>query len=194
MRALALTTAALAVAFIAPAAQAQVSIFAKPATPQVIGTFGPGTYRVTTTGIVSLTGTTGFDVDANGIPQPGSVDAGQYPGYAAVFNPNGSYTADGSYGPAGSGVKIGALAGTFTADGSSGYFNLGTLAFLNFAGPTVLYGYVNDTFNDNNTGAFAVTVTSVPEPASWGLMILGFGVAGYVMRRRRVGYVALRTA
>jgi hypothetical protein len=28
-------------------------------------------------------------------------------------------------------------------------------------------------------------VTAVPEPTSWGLMILGFGAMGLVVRRRR---------
>ncbi|MGL6042555.1 MAG: PEPxxWA-CTERM sorting domain-containing protein, partial [Sandaracinobacteroides sp.] len=33
-----------------------------------------------------------------------------------------------------------------------------------------------------------VTVTSnVPEPATWGMMILGFGLVGATMRRRRAG-------
>jgi hypothetical protein len=30
-----------------------------------------------------------------------------------------------------------------------------------------------------------VGVTGVPEPAAWGLMILGFGAAGATLRRRR---------
>lgn len=29
------------------------------------------------------------------------------------------------------------------------------------------------------------TTTAVPEPATWGLMIMGFGAAGYAIRRRR---------
>jgi hypothetical protein len=29
-------------------------------------------------------------------------------------------------------------------------------------------------------------VHGVPEPATWALMVLGFGFAGYVLRRRRI--------
>jgi hypothetical protein len=28
--------------------------------------------------------------------------------------------------------------------------------------------------------------TAVPEPATWAMMILGFGTVGYLIRRRRV--------
>ena len=39
-------------------------------------------------------------------------------------------------------------------------------------------------------GAFSVSVTAVPEPATWGLMILGFGAVGGVMRPRRKAKVS----
>ena len=46
--------------------------------------------------------------------------------------------------------------------------------------------------------AFAPTlapaVASVPEPAMWGMMMLGFGVAGSAMRRRRIGSRRAATA
>jgi len=37
------------------------------------------------------------------------------------------------------------------------------------------------------TGSFggAATFTAVPEPATWAMMLLGFGVVGFAMRRRR---------
>ena len=35
-----------------------------------------------------------------------------------------------------------------------------------------------------STGRF-VPPPAVPEPATWGMMLLGFGVVGYAMRRRR---------
>lgn len=37
-----------------------------------------------------------------------------------------------------------------------------------------------------------VNVTAVPEPASWALMLVGFGAAGAMMRARRRGSVTLR--
>ena len=34
-------------------------------------------------------------------------------------------------------------------------------------------------------GSFLSTTAGVPEPATWGLMLGGFGMAGAAMRRRR---------
>ena len=49
----------------------------------------------------------------------------------------------------------------------------------------------NDTWNyyNQNVGNthFSITLANVPEPASWALMIGGFGLAGAVARRRRSG-------
>lgn len=42
-----------------------------------------------------------------------------------------------------------------------------------------------DTFTSDNKGSVAVNVTAVPEPAAWGLMIAGFGLAGTMLRVRR---------
>lgn len=38
----------------------------------------------------------------------------------------------------------------------------------------------------STTGTLTATVTAVPEPATWVLMLMGFGAAGYSMRRRTV--------
>jgi hypothetical protein len=44
------------------------------------------------------------------------------------------------------------------------------------------------------TGSFggnvAFTAASVPEPATWGMMLLGFGAVGFAMRRRRTPVMA----
>ena len=45
--------------------------------------------------------------------------------------------------------------------------------------------FTNGTVGDNYAGLDDVSVTAVPEPASWGLMILGFGGLGAALRRRR---------
>jgi hypothetical protein len=37
---------------------------------------------------------------------------------------------------------------------------------------------------------FVTTTAAVPEPGTWALMILGFGVVGYAMRRRQIAYRA----
>lgn len=103
--AIAVSIASLAVS---GAAQAATQVQATSTMPTLLGTFGPGTYTFTTTGIISLTGGNDFLVNAEGVPQ-GPVTT---PGYSD-FNPSGSFTADGNCGPAGCGIKIGALAGTF---------------------------------------------------------------------------------
>ena len=36
-----------------------------------------------------------------------------------------------------------------------------------------------------NVTTFSATTTAVPEPATWALMLLGFGGIGMAMRRRR---------
>ncbi len=50
-------------------------------------------------------------------------------------------------------------------------------------------GYTLPTYSDPNTGVFLIRdvsgVAAVPEPASWAMMITGFGLAGGVMRRRK---------
>ncbi len=58
--------------------------------------------------------------------------------------------------------------------------------FSNGPGPGTYQFYDNNGFND--FGNFALT--QVPEPATWGLMLVGCGLAGTAIRRRR----ALATA
>lgn len=80
-----------------------------------------------------------------------------------------------------------------------GPFNLveiddnGTSEFWRLANPITLDpGQFTLTINGNNSGAGSlggsITIQSanaVPEPATWGMMLLGFGAAGYAMRRSR---------
>jgi len=89
----------------------------------------------------------------------------------------------------------------YIGDGRTGYNNAAGSA-LAFTAPTTatrLYLGVIDAFGFNgqsgfysdNPGSFSVDVHlaaangGVPEPASWALMILGFGGAGAALRRRR---------
>jgi hypothetical protein len=60
--------------------------------------------------------------------------------------------------------------------------------------------YALDEYPENNTKdgpEYSLTISqissSVPEPSTWAMMILGFGLAGYALRRdRREGVAALR--
>lgn len=46
--------------------------------------------------------------------------------------------------------------------------------------------------NNNSTGSLGgtVTINAVPEPGTWAMMLLGFGAAGFAMRRRRTPALA----
>lgn len=78
-------------------------------------------------------------------------------------------------------TDFGSLAGVFHGDP---YAN-GELYLRDAGGPNYLT-YASDTkfrtYTDNS-------VAAVPEPATWALMILGFGSAGAVLRRRRLASV-----
>ncbi len=57
------------------------------------------------------------------------------------------------------------------------------------AGPTTI-AFTNGTSGDNMLGLDDVSVALVPEPASWAMLIAGFGLTGAAMRRRRAVIVA----
>lgn len=120
---------------------------------------------LTNTGIENLNGdsfninpSNMFDVD----------DSGFFNDFPLFLAPGDSYT--GTLFTLG--VPAGATAQTYT----------GTLALL--GGPSF------ESFDTLGTATFSVDVTAVaaaaPEPGTWGMMILGFGVAGYAVRRRQV--------
>lgn len=44
-----------------------------------------------------------------------------------------------------------------------------------------------DQNRENNFGGVSLRIAAVPEPATWALLILGFGAAGGMLRRRRLG-------
>lgn len=85
------------------------------------------------------------------------------------------------------------LNGTAFSLTPTGMFEFGTLA------NTALVAGANNvlTVSGNNlgNGAFAGTLTfaqvsAVPEPATWGMMLLGFGAVGFSLRRRRLPNMA----
>ena len=70
--------------------------------------------------------------------------------------------------------------GTFNAPGVLSFANA-----LNVAAPfstTVRYDITFGPGSGNFNGT--ANVTAVPEPATWAMMLLGFGALGYAMRRR----------
>lgn len=68
------------------------------------------------------------------------------------------------------------------ASSASGFSGGGTVSLVLNAGDN--YGfYVNSVDSAYGRGDIAVTA-AVPEPATWALMLVGFGAVGYAMRKR----------
>lgn len=84
-------------------------------------------------------------------------------------------------------VLLNGVALTLTPSGEYNYTAQSTGAIPSQVNPQTLVvkGTVSNgaaTYSGNV--AFRAAAAAVPEPASWALMILGFGVVGYAMRRR----------
>jgi hypothetical protein len=86
-----------------------------------------------------------------------------------LLNQNGLSAAFGSL--------VGELGGVYQVLGTS------------FSGPAwnagTLHLYYWDSNNGDNADSIAVSVANVPEPATWTLAIVGFGMAGALLRRQR---------
>ncbi len=70
---------------------------------------------------------------------------------------------------------------------------------LNFGGTPFVFGPFKGTIdavqivNDGSfqsTGSIFATITSVPEPSEWALLVIGFGLVGFAARRRSVAVAA----
>lgn len=53
------------------------------------------------------------------------------------------------------------------------------------AGGNSVSFYINDDKLTDNQGGISLSIAAVPEPASWALLIAGFGMIGFAARRRR---------
>ncbi len=195
-----LALSALAVGMIAAQpASASVFVSATTSTPIALANVVAGqSYTLTASGIANIYAGGALDFDADG--RPTHVIGGAY----GAFNTPGCCYDDpsqaGAFGPAGLNGLLGSLVGTYAVSpgSSADYFQLGTSYHFAAGADGTLYGLVNDrsdAYGDNGVGTgFTVTVTAdavgavgaaVPEPASWALMILGFGGAGASLRRGR---------
>lgn len=202
-------TAAVTVA--APAVAQTVTYNANPNTPFTYGSgndYTPANAAVLTNGNLELASR--FHI--NGAVANPSTGAGVYSFALGTTNINFDYSAV-NFAPL-SGVTI-LLTNMLTGDtatfnnllipdangagrGYQGSQQLG-FGYLNGNFPAV-FGDLNFDANVNNTYRFDLTaggntlttfaqlgsgVAAVPEPATWAMMIVGFGVAGAAMRRRR---------
>ncbi len=79
--------------------------------------------------------------------------------------------------------RIGGVYQTIGANFSGPAWNTGTLELFYW-----------DSFSEDNAGSitFDISTAAVPEPASWALMIMGFGLVGAGMRRRRIAVTYAR--
>ena len=87
----------------------------------------------------------------------------------------------GLYGPFAYGALVGSINGVYQLIGT------------NFNGPAwgngeLLLHYWDSNFGDN-TEFITANVMGVPEPATWALMISGFGLVGATLRRRRLAAI-----
>ena len=87
--------------------------------------------------------------------------------------------------PAAAAFLVGGVNALRTPENGVVEFNFAELA--DFDGRTTRAGYVFTSGLAANTDIYRITFSTaaVPEPTTWALMILGFGAAGAVLRRRR---------
>jgi hypothetical protein len=104
-----------------------------------------------------------------------------YLGSPDMFNTIAFFTSTGQLGP----TLVGNAIWDCTACAAGGDQSFGARATYDFGDARVtkiVFGSSGNSFEFDN---LAGTLVAVPEPTSWALMIMGFGMAGAVLRRRR---------
>lgn len=172
----------------APAAAA-ITVFASPLSPEVVGATGAGMVQVTYDSTLrtlaisaewaGLSGTTTVAHIHCCVNPPGNVGVAVTPGtlpgfpvglqagnYSVLLDLTQTTTYTGAFLTANGGTAAGAEAGLFAGmQAGRAYFNVHTTAFPG--------------------GEIRGFLTAVPEPATWAMLIAGFGVLGGAMRRRQ---------
>jgi hypothetical protein len=88
----------------------------------------------------------------------------------------------------------------FSSSGPGADATIGDDGFGIFLGPNALSGLTTNVFylgyddqinqQDDDHDDFIVRATVLPEPGTWAMMLLGFGAAGFAMRRQRKSALA----
>ena len=104
-----------------------------------------------------------------------------YLGSPDAYNSVAFFGADGQIGDTLSGNAIWAC----PSCGQSGDQTFGARAIYNFGGAQVTSITFTSSGNSFEFDNLAGTIAGVPEPASWALMIMGFGAAGAMLRGKR---------
>ena len=90
----------------------------------------------------------------------------------------GDGAGSGGIGPVSGGAYYDSAAASFAAAGKYGQrFTLGSAQSVNF--------FLYDDFLGDNSGGVSLALTAVPEPSTWAMLILGMGVVGGALRRRK---------
>jgi hypothetical protein len=79
---------------------------------------------------------------------------------------------------------------TLTTLTGTGSWQTWTTSFVGTGSPTTLT--ISEVIGGNSGGIVLdnISVTAVPEPATWAMLITGFGMVGYGLRRRRTAVAA----
>lgn len=155
-----------------------------------IGTGAYGLYTPFGTDFLDLTGTTD-QMPFSGVSQTLTTTAGQ--SYALTFYLGAQGTSGQFGGPISAMASAGSTSDTFTYDGASGTDVNGTLwtpETLNFTAPSTstvisIVGNTGSQFIGLDNVSVDATAGVIPEPASWALMLVGFGGLGAALRSRR---------
>jgi hypothetical protein len=89
----------------------------------------------------------------------------------------------GTYNQGGLTAPFGALVGEW-GNNTGNFFLIGT-NFTGLALDSALKLYYFDSNFSDNTGSILANVTAVPEPETYGMMLVGLGMMGFMARRRK---------
>lgn len=133
-----------------------------------------------------------FQLDSN--PTPTTFSSSAFGNQISFANVSGTF--NGAPGTATIGFGSGDIFAALNITGTS-------LGFTQFAGPDIFTGtaaapiFAPGTFaltsivSGNSTLRVSQAAAAVPEPATWAMLIVGFGIVGYAMRRRSVRFAPM---